>query len=151
MGWYYHAERQQIKEIDSGLFAELVANKNTKAEGWAEIPPPSAGQYWDGSQWVSPPPYVPDVSDRQFFQQAAILGIITQAEALAAVKVGAIPASLQAIVNAIPDEEQKFAADMMLSGATIFQRAHPMTEAIGAAYGWTSQQIDEFFIAASAL
>ena len=102
--------------------------------------------------YVPPPPPIPSIiSDRQFFQQAAILGIITQAEALAAVQTGAIPAVLQTIVDGITDPDQKFAATMLLSGATVFERNHPFTEAVGAALGWTSAQVDQFFVAAAQL
>lgn len=99
-----------------------------------------------------PPPVVPEtISDRQFFQQAAIAGLITQAEALAAVQTGTVPAILMNVVNGLPDDMQKFAAEMMLAGATQFTRTHPLTEAVGMALGWTDAQIDQFFIAASAL
>ena len=40
---------------------------------------------------------------------------------------------------------------LLLSGATIFARAHPLTEAIGAAQGMTPAQVDDFFRAAAAL
>lgn len=97
------------------------------------------------------PPVPQIISDRQFFQQAAILGVITQGEALAAVATGAIPAVLQTVVDGITDPDQKFAATMLLSGATIFERYHPFTNAVGAALGWTSDQVDQFFVAASKL
>jgi hypothetical protein len=96
-------------------------------------------------------PVPPVISDRQFFQQAAVMSIITQAEALAAVQTGAIPAVLQSVVDGITDPDQKFAATMLLSGATVFERNHPFTEAVGAALGWTSVQVDQFFIAAAQL
>lgn len=93
------------------------------------------------------PPFVPQIiSDRQFFHQAAIAGIITQDEALAAVSIGAIPAVLQTIVDGIPDTNEQFAAKMLLSGATVFDRNHPLAEAVGASLGWTVEQIDQFFI-----
>lgn len=102
--------------------------------------------------YVPPPPPVPQfISDRQFFQQAAVDGLITQDEALAAVATGTIPASLQTIVDGITDPAQQFAAKMLLSGATVFERNHALTETVGAAFGWTSQQIDTFFQQASAL
>ena len=91
------------------------------------------------------------ISDRQFFQQAAADGLMTQAEALAAVATGAIPAILQTIVDGITDPAQNFAARMLLSGATVFDRSHPLTAAVGAHLGWTSAQIDQFFIRAAAL
>ena len=97
------------------------------------------------------PPVPQIISDRQFFQQAAFLGIITTDEAIAAVATGTIPAILQAVVDDITDPDQKFAATMMLSGATTFERYHPFTNAVGAALGWTSDQVDQFFINASKL
>lgn len=97
------------------------------------------------------PPPVPDtISDRQFFQQLAVAGIITEDEALAAVKTGTLPASLQALVDAMPDGS-KFNAEMLLSGATTFQRNHPLTTTLGSAMGFTSEQIDDLFRAASVL
>jgi hypothetical protein len=37
------------------------------------------------------------------------------------------------------------------ANARVFQRSHPMTAAIGAAYGWNDAQIDAFFRTAAAL
>ena len=94
---------------------------------------------------------VPDsISDRQFFQQLAADGIITRAEALAAVKTGDIPAALAGIVDALP-EADRFGAEMLLSGATVFERTHPLSVAIGEARGMTATDIDAFFRAAAAL
>lgn len=90
------------------------------------------------------------ISDRQFFQQLAIAKVISQEEALAAVKTGDIPSALSGFIAPLPDD-QRFNAEMLLSGATIFARAHPLTAAIGAAQGMTPQQIDDFFRAAAAL
>lgn len=98
-----------------------------------------------------PPPPVPaEISDRQFFQQLAIAGIITKDEALAAVKTGAIPAALSVLVTAMPVDDQ-FNAEMILSGATTFYRGHDLTNLIGSSYGWTESQIDDFFRAAATL
>jgi hypothetical protein len=90
------------------------------------------------------------ISDRQFFQQLAIAGIISQEEALAAVKTGDIPAALSGFIAAL-DDAARFNAEMLLSGATLFQRAHPLTDAIAAAQGMTPDQVDDFFRAAAAL
>jgi hypothetical protein len=106
---------------------------------------------------ITPPPHpviiapVPaTISDRQFFQQLAADGIITRAEALAAVKTGEIPAALAGIIDALPDD-QKFDAEMLLSGATTFERAHPLSVAIGEARGMTPEEVDDFFRRAAAL
>lgn len=90
------------------------------------------------------------ISDRQFFQQLAVMGLITEAEALAAVKTGDIPTTLMGLVGALPAEQQ-FAAEMLLSGAVSFVRSHPLTVAFGQAFGWTSEQLDELWIEASKL
>lgn len=96
-------------------------------------------------------PYVPQViSDRQFFQQLAVQGVITQDEALAAVCTGTLPASLAALVSALPAEQQ-FGADMLLKGAVQFDRSHPLVPALGQAFGWTAAQLDALWTAAYAL
>lgn len=97
------------------------------------------------------PPVPQQISDRQFFQMSAIDGIITQDEALAAVATGTIPPVLQAIVDGIQDPDQQFAAKMLLSGATVFERDHPLTDAVGSSLGWTKEQIDTFFVQAAQL
>lgn len=95
-------------------------------------------------------PSVPSsISDRQFFQQLAVAGVITEQEALAS-NAAVIPPPLLAIIDAMPAED-RFGAKMLVSGATVFERRHPMTEAIGSAYGWSAEQIDAFFIAAAEL
>lgn len=91
------------------------------------------------------------ISDRQFFQQAAIQGFITKEDALQAVRTGFIPAPLQAIVDTISDPTDKFNAEMLLSGATEIQRYHPLTSVIGLAFGMSEQDIDTFFRNASKL
>lgn len=84
------------------------------------------------------------ISDRQFFQALALQGTITQAEAIAAVATGTIPAALRGFIDVLNGAEA-FAAEMLLSGATEFRRHHPLTVAIGQAQGMTPEQIDAFF------
>lgn len=95
-----------------------------------------------------PRPVQPEISDRQFFQALAIAGIISEADALAAVQTGALPAPIAAIIDAMPDQ---FAARMLLSGATTFERRHPLTDALASALGYSPAQTDELFRAAAAL
>lgn len=100
-------------------------------------------------EYAPPPPPVPEsVSDRQFFQALALGGMISEAEALAAVQTGALPAPIAAIVDAMPDQ---FAARMLLSGATIFERRHPLTDALAAALGYSPAQTDDLFRGAASL
>lgn len=98
-----------------------------------------------------PAPQAPEeISDRQFFQQLAVNKAITEQEALDAVKTGAIPAAIEAFVDTLPDE-QKFAAQMLLSGATVFKRSHPMTAMLGAGLGMEDAEINAIWLAASQL
>jgi hypothetical protein len=101
--------------------------------------------------YVAPKPEVPhEISDRQFFQELAIMGLITQDEALAAVMTGTLPAAMVGFISAMPADQQ-FSARMALCGATVFMRSHPLTDAFGAAQGLTSDQIDDLWRAAAAL
>ena len=93
---------------------------------------------------------ISDISRRQFFQQLAVQGVITQVEALSAVKTGTIPAALQTLINGLPPDQQ-FGATMIVSGSATFERNNPLTIAIGTAYGWSSDQINALFRAAAAL
>ncbi|RVD40991.1 hypothetical protein EN742_11290 [Mesorhizobium sp. M4A.F.Ca.ET.020.02.1.1] len=112
------------------------------------------GFLFDGEAFAvplpSPPPVPEAISDRQFFEALAVREIITEAEALAAVKTGEIPAAMASLVDALP-EASRFPAEMLLSGATEFQRAHPLTAVFGQAFGWTDAEIDAFWTDASAL
>ena len=125
--------------------------------GWSGPVEPLVRHFIDGATLdvlplPDPEPPVPAViSDRQFFQQLAAEGTITPAEALAAVRTGELPAALVAILDGIPDEDERFSAEMLLSGATQIERAHPLTDAIGAATGRSHDDIDEFFRAAALL
>lgn len=96
------------------------------------------------------PPVPLQISDRQFFHILALNGAITEAEALEAVKTGELPAQIMALIEALP-EEQIFGAKMLMCGATVFQRLHPLTEQLGQAMGYTSRQIDDLFRAAGQL
>lgn len=91
---------------------------------------------------------IPEViSDRQFFQQLAVQGVITEDEALAAVGPGTLPDALIGLVKQLP-QEQQFPANMLLKGAVQFHRNHPMVSVIGQAFGWKDSQIDALWIAA---
>jgi hypothetical protein len=89
---------------------------------------------------------VPEViSDRQFAQALAMNGLITEAEALAWVKVGTVPAPLQALVDAIEDSQTRFAANMLLGGAIEFRRNHPLVQQLGAGLGITDAAKDDLW------
>lgn len=105
----------------------------------------------------TPTPYTPptpaapqSISRRQFFQQLAVQGIITQAEALAAVQTGAIPSEMATLVSALPAADQ-FAAQMKISGAADFLLSDPLTQELATAYSWTTTQLNALWTAAAAL
>jgi hypothetical protein len=80
----------------------IIINRPEHEEAWA------ASQAWRAEgNFPSPhgpePIYVPGViSDRQFFEIAAMNGLVTMDEVLAAVQTGAILAILQTIVDGTP-------------------------------------------------
>lgn len=98
----------------------------------------------------APPPVPQVISDRQFFQQLAVLGHITQAEALDAVGPGILPASMLALIAQLPAEHQ-FGAQITLTGATAFERRHPLTDVLGGMYGMDSAALDQLWRDASVL
>lgn len=99
---------------------------------------------------AAPPPAPEEISDRQFFQALATEGLITQDEALSAVRTGDMPAAIVAFIDRLPDD-QRFSARMLFSGATTFRRSHPLTAAFGEMYGLNGQQIDNLWRLAAGL
>lgn len=99
--------------------------------------------------FLNPPQPIPAISRRQFFQQAALAGIISEGEALAAVTTGALPASVTAFINTLPAGQQ-FGAKMLFA-VNEFNRSSTMADAFGQSIGMTPEQIDTFFTAASQL
>jgi len=101
--------------------------------------------------YVAPPAPVPEIiTDVQFFTALAHAGSISEAEAIAAVATGTIPAAILAAVNALP-ADQRFTAQMKISGQTQFMRASPIVAALGQALDWTPEKIDDLWRTASAL
>ena len=97
-----------------------------------------------------PPPVPASISDRQFFQQLAIQGLITEQEAEDAVAPGTVPASLAALIEFLP-EQARHPARMLLKGATVFERQHEMTDTIAWLYGFDNDDVDDLFRAAALL
>ena len=91
-----------------------------------------------------------EISDRQFFQALAMSSEITEEEALAGVAVGAIPARMETVIAALP-EEQQFPVRMMISGATVYHRDSPTVIALQQLLGWTNEQTDNLWKLAASL
>ena len=96
-------------------------------------------------------PAVNVISDRQFYQGLALRGFCTPAEALDAVRTGALPAGLRTFVDAVADADQRWATEMLLSGAKEFCRDHAFVAEIGAWAGLNTQALDAFWAQCSAL
>ncbi len=91
------------------------------------------------------------ISRRQFFQALAIQGKITEKEAEDAVSIGAIPAAMQAVIDAISDSEQQFAARMLLRGAMQFENTHPLVATFAAAQSMSEADVDALWTVAAAM
>lgn len=94
---------------------------------------------------------IPAISDRQFFQALAMKGLVSKDEALAAVQTGAIPNALAVFLAQIKDPDEHFAALMLLSGATQFERHHPLVDNFGHEAGLTDQELDDLWRSAASL
>lgn len=97
---------------------------------------------------IAPVPH--EISDRQFFQQLALMGLITEEEAIAAVATGTLPPAMAGFIDQLP-AEQRFAARMALQGATTFVRTNPLVETFGEMQGMTPEQINDLWRAAAQL
>ncbi|MCO5092004.1 hypothetical protein [Bosea sp. (in: a-proteobacteria)] len=71
---------------------------------------------------------VAEISDRQFAQGLAGLGLISEVEAEEWVAAGTLPAAILALVEQLP-EVGRFPARMLLRGATRFAFGHPLADA----------------------
>ncbi|MCO5092069.1 hypothetical protein [Bosea sp. (in: a-proteobacteria)] len=102
----------------------------------------------DGPPQAEPVPAA--ISDRQFAQQLAILGVITEAEAIARAARGDLPAAVETAVDQLP-EDARFPARMLLSAATIYEFDHPLAPALGALLGFSEAERGEIWRAAALL
>lgn len=96
-------------------------------------------------------PIVPErVDRRQILTGLALVGWITQTEAEEALAIGARPAAVNAVIAALP-EEQQFLARMKWIGFQNAYRNDEMVAALAAIEGKTEQEIDAFFILCAAI
>jgi hypothetical protein len=130
-----------IKTVEKGDVAISAADH---PELWAFV-----HTLFNPDVYSAPPLPVPDISDRQFFHVLARKGMITQQEALDAVKTGAIPAVFEQFMGHFGASE--FDVRMLLSGAVTFERNHSLTNAFGSFLGLSPIDLDNLFREASAL
>lgn len=91
-----------------------------------------------------------EISKRQFYQQLAIEGLITEAEALSVIQSGVLPAAMESFISQLPTDMQ-FSTRMLLAGAQTFERGHAMSQAFEAHMNFTEAQVDQIWIDASKL
>jgi hypothetical protein len=134
MGYYTDASGE-LKQIDAQTYAAWAASGNPKADAYTAIPDPATPyDHWDGAQWVSPPPYVPQIVSR-FQAKAALLnaGLLDQVEAMMA------------------DPATPTVTRMAWAEVTEFNRQSPTVLSMASALSLTEQQLDDLFIAAAAI
>lgn len=90
------------------------------------------------------------ITARQFLIQLAVSGIITEAEALAAARLGEVPAAIDAIFAALP-EQQALGARITWARMTTVPRSDPLFVVAGPALSLSQADIDDFFRAAAAI
>ncbi len=140
--------------IEDGVVVQVDLTE-TPPEGYIEASDDvHAGDHFVEGRFVSPEVEtgsVPEeISDRQFFQQLSIMGLISEEEAEAAVSTGTLPPAMLVFIGQLPTEQQ-FPARMLLKGATSFRRSNPFVSEFGAMQGMTSSEIDDLWRAAAAL
>jgi hypothetical protein len=138
--WTYVADRRG----ETWYTADGAPEEVTKLGDPTKFDPPL-----QATQPVRAPVIPVVISRRQFFQQLAILKVISEDDALKA-QAGVIPPAMDALIAAMPAEKQ-FSARMLVAGAQTFLRSDPLVAEIGTAYTWTSAQIDQLWTDASKL
>jgi hypothetical protein len=94
-----------------------------------------------------PPPAPPApiiLTNRQLFAALALTGFITEAEALAAGRTGAVPTAVDAVFGALPDQDA-FLARLTWATMREVTRDHPLIAAMIAANLATAEQVDAIF------
>lgn len=98
------------------------------------------------SPYVEPkPPVQEEISRRQFYQGLAKAEYISNSDALAAMRTGAVPEALQIIIDGMENDEAKFEAEMLLIGASAFYRNHPFTLIIAVTQDLSEEEVDDFW------
>jgi len=144
---YANPEKTAALIITKEVAAKVVSLADTP-DIWSEML-----AWGEPAEYEAPTMPVPSfISDRQFAQCLAARGLITEQEAEDWVGPGTVPLAILSLVNALPAAD-RFAARMLLRGATRFERSHPLVEQIGSLMTppWTLEQLDAFWKEAASL
>lgn len=126
----------------------MIARANSDGSTTFIPADPASSDYQAYQAWLAagnaptpapnPAPVIPQqVTDRQFWQACAQLGIIQETEALAMMQTGVIPATLLTAINTLPTADQ-FSAKMTIIGERIFMITDPLLVLLAAAMSETS-------------
>lgn len=140
-----------VKRNDSGAIVSVFMHGPNVAEGATEEIANDAQELRDFLASTGSPTAPTAITRRQFYTALALSGGITQEEALAGIAGTALPVSIEAFIDAMPDPIQRFIAKGLLLGSNTFSINHPLTAQMGAANGWSQAQIEEFFAMAATL
>lgn len=102
-----------------------------------------------GPYVAPPPPLQMEISDRQFFQQLAISGLITEEEAYTYMQIGQLPSAFVSMIDRLP-ADQRFDAKMKLMANT-FRRDNPYVGVFAAMKGMPSEHVNDLWRAAATL
>jgi hypothetical protein len=100
-----------------------------------------------------PPPALPApiiLTNRQLFAALALTGFITEAEALAAGRTGAVPTAIDEVFAELPAQEA-FLARLTWATMREVPRDHPLISVMVAANLATSEQVDGIFTLGASL
>lgn len=75
-------------------------------------------------------------------QENALLPLTARQLRLGLLSASILPAQVGAAIAAIPDDQQRAAAEIEWEYASQFERDHPLIEQVGTAFGLTPEQID---------
>lgn len=137
--------------IENGIVTNVIeAGPDFEIPGKQIVDAGDAGIGWSYSGGVftapepTPAPVPASVTRRQILTGLAVVGWITEQEALAALTVGATPAAVDAVIAALPADQQ-FATRMKWAGFQSAFRDDEMVAALAALEGKTNLEVDGFF------
>lgn len=114
-------------------------------EGAIEVPEPPHGEAtWTGSEWVMPPAPVPaSITFAQLLIGLVAEQWITEVDGEGWLT-GTLPTAVLAVIDTLP-VEQRFAAKARALRPSEVLRNDPLVQALSAAAGKTSEELDNFF------
>lgn len=110
----------------------------------------AAGEFGEVLPFVAPVIIPSKVSSRQFFLALSKLGVLSPEEGRAVIR-GTLPASWQASLDQLPDQNMALEVEVSILKAQEFERNHPLMEGFGQLLGFSPEQIDDLFVLAGGL